>query len=146
MRNPIVGTWRLTAWRRLTNGADPAYPFGEDATGLLIYADDGRMAVQMTAAHRPKLAIDDPLGGPVEARATAYSTCLAYFGSYAFDADAVTHRIKASLFPDWSGEAQVRPYTLDGDTLVLRTPPKTEAGRTIVNEMAWVRASAGRDG
>ncbi len=49
---------------------------------------------------------------------------------------------RARRFPDWTGEAQVRPFTLDGDRLVLRTPPKVVDGRTTVNEMAWVRASS----
>src|SRR5579875_1918723 len=112
MTDAIIGTWRLTSWRRLVDGKAPFYPLGNDASGTLIYADDGRMAVQMMAACRPNLPIDDPIGGPVDARAAAYSTCLAYFGTYVCDADAVTHRIEASLYPNWSGEVQVRPYTL----------------------------------
>lgn len=140
MTQAIVGSWRLTAWRRLTEGEDPFHPFGPDPTGLLVYAPDGAMAVQMTAAHRPKIGGDDPLGGPIDARAAAYSTCLAYFGRWTIEGDSVVHHIDASLFPDWSGAAQARPFTLEGDALVLRTPPHQVDGRTVVNEMAWVRA------
>ena len=141
MTNTIVGVWRLTSWRRLADGEAPVFPFGEDAAGLLIYAADGRMAVQMAAAHRPRLGIDDPLGGPVEARAAAYSTCLAYFGTYLIEKAAVVHRVEASLFPDWSGEEQARSFTLDEPRLVLRTPPPTR-GPAVINEMSWIRASA----
>lgn len=140
MTHAIVGTWWLTSWRRLTDGEAPLHPFGPDATGVLIYAPDVAMAVQMTAAHRQKIGGDDATGGPVDARAAAYSTCLAYFGRWHVDGASVVHEIDASLFPDWSGQAQVRPFTLERDTLVLRTPARMIAGRSVVNEMAWARA------
>ena len=142
MTHPLVGSWRLTGWTRLTADEPLVYPFGREAVGLLVYAPDGHMAVQMTAGHRKTLGIDDPIGGPVEARAAAYSGCLAYFGTYMVEGSTVVHRIEASLFPDWTGAEQPRPFTLDADTLVLRTPPHVIDGRTVVNEMAWVRADA----
>ena len=144
MINPLVGTWRLEAWSRHIEGAPTVHPLGTDAVGLLVYAPDGWMAVQMTAAHRDKIGIDDALGGPVAARAAAYAGCLAYFGTYSVDGETVVHRIAASLFPDWTGEAQARPFTLHGDRLVLRTPPHVVDGRSTFNEMAWRRADPSR--
>src|SRR5579875_2289448 len=116
----IVGSWKLTAWRRLVEGEDPVYPFGEDALGRLIYAQDGTMAVQMVAAGRAPIPTDDALGGMPGQRAAAYSTCLAYFGTYEVQGESVIHRVEASLFPNWSGTVQARPYTFEGDELVLR--------------------------
>ena len=142
MTNPLVGAWRLTEWSRHTDGEPVAHPLGPDAVGLLVYAPDGSMAVQMTGAHRDNIGGDDPLGGPAAARAAAYSGCLAYFGTYDVEGTIVTHRIEACLFPDWSGEAQARPFTLDGDRLVLRTLPHAVDGRATFNEMAWVRAGS----
>jgi hypothetical protein len=98
------------------------------------------MALQITGANRPALATDDSLGGAVEARADAYSTYLAYFGTYELQGESVVHRIDGSLFPNWSGEKQVRPFTSERDELVLRTPPMQVAnGTTVVNELAWAR-------
>ncbi len=140
MTHPLVGTWKLRKWSRHTSGAPVAYPLGPDAVGLLIYGPDGRMAVQMASAHRAVIGGTDPLGGPEAARAAAYAGCLAYFGTYSIEGTTVTNRIAASLFPDWTGAAQARPFTLEGDRLVLRTPPHESDGRTTVNEMDWVRA------
>jgi len=54
---------------------------------------------------------------------------------------SVTHDIDGSLFPGWSGEKQVRPFSVTGDELVLRTPPMQVAdGTTVVNELSWARA------
>ncbi len=147
MNDFLHETWRLVAWRRIAADGSVSYPLGTDASGLLIYAENGRMAVQMAGANRPALAVDDPLGGDAEARASAYSTYLAYFGSYEVQGDTVVHNIEESLFPNWSGETQVRPFTVESDELVLRTPPMRLAdGTTVVNELAWTRETGrGKD-
>src|SRR6266702_3559956 len=110
----ITGTWKLVEWRRIEEGKKVTYPLGEGASGLLIYTSDGLMAVQMVAADRPTIATTDALGGDVEERANAYSTCLAYFGSYEVQGNSVVHRLDGSLFPNWTGSLQSRPYTYDG--------------------------------
>jgi hypothetical protein len=134
----LVGTWRLLAWRRTVDGA-VSYPLGENAEGVLIYTPDGRMAVTLTAASRPALPENDPLGGPVEDRAAAYSGCLAYIGTYELRETEVVHRIELSLYPPWAGAEQVRPFTYTGDELVLHTPPAQTPAGTVANELAWAR-------
>jgi hypothetical protein len=140
MANFLSGTWDLIGWRRIADNGSITYPLGEDARGLLIYADNGRMSVHMAAANRAQVPGGDPLGGDPEARAGAYSTYLAYFGSYEVQGQNVVHHIDESLYPSWSDEKQVRPFTLESDQLVLHTPPMTlPDGTTAVNEMAWRR-------
>ncbi len=141
----LVGQWRLLAWRRIADGGTVTYPFGEGATGLLIYTAESRMAVQMTAAGRPRLDTTDPRGGSTEQRAAAYSTHLSYAGRYEVNGGEVTHRIEGCSFPNWSDTVQVRPFTCDGTTLVLRTPPSQIDGVTVVNEMSWIRDGRSRD-
>lgn len=140
----ILGSWSLRGWRRIIDGGEPTYPLGEAATGVLIYADDGTMAVQMVAADRPSIDTDDALGGDPGQRAAAYSTCLAYFGTFEVEGDRVIHRVRGSLFPNWSGSVQSRPIAFEGDVLVLRTPPTTGPGGAVVNEISWVRPDRGR--
>ncbi len=135
----LAGSWKLLAWRRIEQDGSTTYPLGEDATGVLIYAADGSMAVQMTAAHRPAIRSENALGGDLHERAQAYSTCLAYFGTWEVQADTVIHRLDASLYPNWSGTLQSRPFECDGSTLVLRTPPSSGKDGTVVNEMSWSR-------
>jgi Lipocalin-like domain len=140
MADWLGGTWKLIAWRRIADDGTVTYPLGPDARGQLIYTLNGYMAVQITGANRPALATDDPLGGDAEARASAYSTYLAYFGTYELEGDSVVHYLDGCLFPNWSGEKQVRPFTHEGGELVLRTPPmQVDDGTTVVNELAWAR-------
>ena len=139
MKRHIAGTWRLKTWRRLAADGTVSYPFGEAPRGILIYTREGRMAVQMLTAGRPLIDTSDPLGGTVEARAAAYSTCLAYFGRYEVDGETVTHRVEASAFPNWSNTVQARPFVYDGRELVLQVT--AEDGR-VTNEMVWERGGA----
>ena len=135
----ITGSWNLVAWRRIQEDGSITYPLGEDVIGILIYTPDAKMAVQLLAKNRPAIPTDNALGGDVGPRAAAYSTCLAYFGSYRVEGDQIVHQIEGSLFPNWSGTVQARPLALDGDELVLRTPPTKTPTGTVVNEIAWVR-------
>ena len=139
MSPDLSGVWRLVAWRRIAGDGTVSHPLGDDASGMLVYTAGGQMAVQLAAADRPALHTDDPLGGDEAERAAAYSTSLAYFGRYEVRDDTVVHWIDASLFPNWSGAEQSRPFTCDDDELVLRTPPMQTATGTVVNELAWAR-------
>ncbi len=139
MSKDIVGSWRLIGWRRIDEHGNISYPLGADAVGLLIYGPDGRMAVQMTTKNRPNLAIHDPLSGEPAELARAYSTCLAYFGTYEVDGDFVIHNVQQSLYPNWSNTEQRRPYNCDGQTLILLTPPSESANGAVFNEMSWER-------
>jgi Lipocalin-like domain len=135
----LSGVWKLVAWRRIAGDGTVSYPLGDNASGMLVYTANGRMAVQLTAADRAPLKTDDPLGGDLHERAEAYSTCLAYVGRYEVQGDTVVHWIDVSLFPNWSGAEQSRPFTCEDDELVLRTPPMETAAGTVVNELAWAR-------
>jgi Lipocalin-like domain len=136
----LVGSWSLVAWRRVASDGSLSFPLGPDARGSLVYTDDGAMSVHVAAVNRSPTGSPDPLGGDEPARARAYSTYLAYWGTYELLPDVIIHHIDTSLYPAWSGEKQARSYTHDANGLVLRTPPMKEPdGSTVVNELAWRR-------
>lgn len=132
----LEGSWQLVAWRRIDHDGTVSFPLGPDARGLLTYARDGRMSVVMTAAGRPPMEGNDPLGGDTQKRADAYSTCLAYAGTYERDGETVIHRIEESLYPNWSGSVEPRSMSHQDGELVLRTP--SQPGATV-NEIVWTR-------
>lgn len=136
MKRDIAGAWRLETWRKHEEGGTFSYPFGEQPVGTLIYTPDGYMAVQMLEAERGLLATDDALGGTPEERASAYSSCLAYFGRYEVQGESVIHHVEGSLFPNWSKTTQERPFECRGNELSLQV--KDEQGR-VTNEILWRR-------
>jgi Lipocalin-like domain len=72
-------------------------------------------------------------------RAAAFSSYLAYCGSYEISGDVVVHRVAMSSFPNGVGSEQMRFHELSGDELVLRTAPLVIGGDSIVNELRWRR-------
>ena len=134
----LVGAWQLST-RTVRRGdgtvlADPV--LGEKPMGRLFYDTSGVMMLQMMRIGRK-----EPISTPSNARDAANPRVVlgydAYFGRYSVDekAGTVTHQVEGSLFPDDLGDAFVRPFTLDGDTLTLRFTSTTEGvaiTRTLV--------------
>jgi len=132
----LKGAWRLVHWRRIASDGTQSFPLGRNASGTLLYTEDGYMSAMMTAGDRPQIEGADALGGSAEARAAAYSTCLAYSGTWQRHGDSVVHRLTNSLYPNWLGTVQSRAIEdRDGD-LVLRTPQGPDG---VVNEIVWAR-------
>ena len=135
----LVGRWRLVSWSTGTADGAVAYPFGERAEGSLVYTPRGWMTVTLAKADRASLSTDDLVGGSNAERAVAYSSYVAYCGTYEVEGDVVTHRVQMSLFPNWVGSEQKREFELSGDELVVRGPPVEIGGELVVSELRWVR-------
>jgi Lipocalin-like domain len=77
--NPLIGTWRLLSWEnRSVEDGQLSYPHGEDATGYIIYNEDGYMFVAIMAPQRLIFAHDDLLSATKEEEALAEETYLSY--------------------------------------------------------------------
>ena len=73
--NPLIGTWRLISWEnRSVDGQEVSYPLGQDATGYIMYNEDGYMFVAIMAPHRLRFAADDLLSATKEEEAQAEET------------------------------------------------------------------------
>jgi hypothetical protein len=108
-----VGAWRLVDW-----SAGDDHPLGPDATGRLIYSDDGLMSAFLA-------------GGD------GFTDALAYSGTWELrGGDEVVHHVSLSTRGAFVGRDLVRSVSwLDGD-LVLTTPPARDG---VVNVLRWRR-------
>jgi hypothetical protein len=138
--HPFISTWALisTEWRRAD--ARHANPFGDGATGVLIYAPSGYMSAQIMRADRPA---QDPVqpAGIDTAMASAVPGYVAYFGAFAID-DAkgvVTHRVIGSAMPAWVGREFARRFMIQGDILTLRDDLTTADGVAVDAATTWQR-------
>lgn len=141
LRERLAGAWELVEWTRQAEGADPEYPWGEDAQGMLTYDKSGNMSAQLMQADRAPFASDDLQEATAAEIAAAFGSFFAYFGTYTIDLDAktITHHVRGSSFPNWTGTNQVRHFAFEDDQLILSTPPIVEGGVARVHRLAWKR-------
>ncbi len=137
----VVGTWQLQSW--VTTDAETAAVtnvFGAHPSGYLIYTAGGHMAVVLGADARRNLS-GDRYTSPVEERAQAFSTSVAYSGTYTLTADGIKHQVQTATFQNWVGTEQFRYVDVKGETMTIKTPPLQGPpdGRTKVTTLVWKR-------
>jgi hypothetical protein len=136
----LVGHWSLVSFEAVS-GEHTEYPFGPGAVGQITYDAAGHMAVQIMKAGRPLFASADQGAGTAEEVSAAFTGYVAYYGTYSVDqrAGVVTHHLSASMFPNWVGSEQRRELLLEGDRLILSTPPTLFQGTQRVFRLVWKR-------
>jgi hypothetical protein len=137
------GAWSLLAWRiDYADGRPSSYPFGEDATGLLLYTPEGRMSAGISRAGRAGFGGGSVRHAGVEARAAAFDSHFHYQGTFGIDGDSIVHTVSESHNPDFVGTRQVRRVKFEGDFLELSADdllPGTSIGRHHV--LRWRRVA-----
>lgn len=138
--NKIVGAWKLHKWIYEDEAGNEVRFFGEAPEGLLIYHESGYMSVQIARENRQKFKSDALDGGTQEEQAQAFGTFLSYYGSYV-EAEPATfvHTVEGTLFPNWLGNKETRYGQIEGDLLVLSTPPIKVGGGQITFKITWKR-------
>jgi hypothetical protein len=139
----LIGTWRLRSW---TATADDGveHPMGDPPEGVLVYTADGTMITTIGRADRPPIDGGDMLAGPDAQRLEAFTSFIAYSGTFRVDGDDVVHTVEMSLFPNWIGTEQRRHVSLGGGgrELELSAGPFVLRGRLSVQRLRWERVGA----
>ena len=140
-RFELVGTWRLRSWDSVFDDGSVGYVMGEAPVGFIVYTADGTMITTISAAGRPRIDGNDPVGGPDDQRLAALETFIAYSGTYHIDGPDVIHDVAISLYPNWVGESQRRHAAVSdsGRTLTLSTDQVVVRGRPSIQRLVWER-------
>lgn len=139
----FVGTWRLvSAEARLANGK-VSHVYGDDPPGLIIYDAAGKVSVNFMRSGRSAFSVADKAKCTPDEAKSAIETYEAYFGTYEVDEakGSVTHHVKGSLLPNWTGSDQLRFYEFSDDLLILSTAEIPYSGTTLVGRLTWKRVS-----
>ncbi len=138
---PVTGTWRLVSYITETADGKRTLPLGEDAVGMAIYLPNGRVSIQFMKRDRPRFKSGDAWRGTLEEERAAFETYFAYAGTYTLDLarSMVTHHVEISSVPNYVGIDLPRNFTLEGDRLTLRTPPRMLAGQASTSTLTWRR-------
>jgi hypothetical protein len=140
VKDALVGTWRLVSVSSSTaKGEVNKAIYGLHPSGLITYTADGRMSVIITDDGRKPLSVNDRLAASPEERALAFSTLVAYAGTYTFTGDKITHHVEIDALENRVGSDQVRFVTLQGDRLILKSAPILRGGEQVTLELVWER-------
>lgn len=131
----FLGTWLLEAVHCQDERGASVALFGAAPSGIIHYAEDGLMAVQM--------ANTDAEGSSEEEPRMAFA---AYWGRYRIEADdadpdtgTAFHHIEGALVPALIGHEELRPYAFREGRLHLRFADLPVDGRMIAGEVIWRR-------
>jgi hypothetical protein len=141
VKDKIIGTWKLVAWKYLDGDKEPADFFGENPLGILTYDASGYMNAQLMKSARANFTSESLTGGSAEEIKDAYLSYAGYWGKYYERTPGeLVHEVEGSLFPNWVGHDEIRYAEITGDTLVLSTPPIYAQGKKSVFHVTWKRA------
>ena len=124
----LVGTWILTGADKILPDGKQVSDYGADPHGIVIFTTDGRYVVEIFRSDRKKFATNDRASGTPEEYKDAIMSTSAHFGHYVVDADksTISFKVDRASFPNWDDTTRVSTFTITGDTLTWRTPPRPD--------------------
>ncbi len=153
--NPLLGAWQLVRWEiTYGDGRAPSLPYGEHASGLLVYTGDGFMSACIAAAGRARLSSASVRSAPQAERLAAFESYFQYAGGYALRGDdagrlQVVHSVSHSLNPNFVGSEQVRDIAFDDEGRLTLSASDRVPNSAVErhHRLVWQRAlaPAGRD-
>jgi len=141
IKDKIIGTWKLVSWKYNGENDTPIDFFGENTGGILMYDKSGYMNAQLNKANRHSFKSESLTEGTSEEITEAYLSYAAYYGKYYEKSPGeIVHMVEGSLFPNWVGHEEIRYGKIEGEYLILSTPPIQAKSKKIVFTVTWKRA------
>lgn len=143
----LQGAWSLVRWEiTYDDGRATTYPFGQDATGLIVYSHDGTMSACIARAGRTPLSSASVRSAPEGERLAAFESYFQYAGPYAVRMQEgqpqVVHRVTHALNPNFVGTDQVRHmhFAADGTLTLSASDPVPGTSVMRHHRLIWRRA------
>ncbi|MGH9735267.1 MAG: lipocalin-like domain-containing protein [Candidatus Acidiferrales bacterium] len=139
-KESLFGTWKLvSAESTNSSGEKDATPYGVSPSGLLTYTPDGRVTALISYGGRKPLS---PGASPQE-KADAFNSFIAYAGKYLLDGERVVHHVEVASIQNYANRDLVRTIRVEGDRIILTTPPTPVNGKVQTVELVWQRIPGG---
>jgi hypothetical protein len=138
-RADLVGAWAYHCWRIAYEDGRVTEPFGDGASGLLLYTPDGYMSANIMASAREPFAKPNPRDASLRERASAFDGYFSYAGRWRLVRGAIVHEVTVALNPGLVGSEQWRTPILQGRRLILAADEPTAKG-VRRHELEWRRA------
>lgn len=142
----LHGSWHLVRWDiTYGDGRRPTLPFGDGATGLIVYATDGWMSACIARAGRPPLSSESVRSAPEAERLAAFESWFAYAGPFEVrqrdGRPQVVHRVRHALNPNFVGSEQVRDIDFDAQGRMTLSASDLVPGTDVArhHRLQWER-------
>jgi Lipocalin-like domain len=138
LKEQLVGTWvQVSAVNTATNGTKSDL-FGPNPKGIMIFESNGQYAQIGMRSDLPKFGTNNRATGTADENKAVVQGSIAYFGTYSVNESdkSFTVQVAGSTFPNWTGTAQKRPFSISGDELTFTTAVASVGG---TNEVKWRR-------
>ena len=146
--NPLLGTWQLVRWDiTYGDGRAPSLPFGAQATGLILYANDGWMNACIARGDRERLSSESVRSAPEAECLAAFESFFQYAGRYEIQVrdgqQQVVHSVTHSLNPNFVGTQQVRNMAFAADGSLTLSASDSVPGTSVArhHRLIWQRAA-----
>jgi Lipocalin-like domain len=122
----LLGTWKMVSWiRKVVATGAITDVMGTDPIGYIAYHANGRMMATVFHRDRHKPGGAAPTA---EEKISLFDSMLAYVAAYTLEDGKVVHHVEAAWNPVWQFDL-IRPFTLDGDKLVISDAPGLDPAR-----------------
>lgn len=127
----FAGSWALVAADVQRPDGSIERDYGAAPRGRLVIDAQGRYALQIFKAERPRFASADKSAGTGDEFRAAVLGSSTHYGTIALEDGQLVFRIEAASFPNWEGTMQRRSFELHGDELRYRVPARPDGGIPI---------------
>jgi hypothetical protein len=148
--NPLLGTWHLRRWEIAYQDQRPvSFPFGADASGMIIYSADGWMSACIAQVARARLSSESVRSAPVGERMAAFESYFQYAGRYRLEQGPaglqVVHEVTHTLNPNFLGTQQVRQVDLSEPGVLILSASDVLPGSSLArhHRLIWQRVLPG---
>ena len=145
---PLLGTWQLVRWDiTYGDGRPPSLPYGDQATGLIVYTGDGFMSACIAAGGRMPMSSASVRSAPAAERLASFESYFQYAGRYEMrqgtEGLQVVHRVSHSLNPNFVGSEQVRNVAFDADGVLTLSASDTVPNSAVArhHRLMWKRST-----
>jgi hypothetical protein len=138
LKEQLVGTWTYVSVDTIRPDGSRVPMYGPNPTGLAVFDGNGRYILMTARSGQPKFASNNRTEGTPEEYQAVVQGSIAHFSRYTVnEADkTITFHIETSMFPNWNGAEQKRPFTLTGDILKWTTAASSGGSAEVVLKRA----------
>jgi hypothetical protein len=137
--NELAGRWTLVS-NDIDQDGKKMENFGPNPKGELMFDASGHFILLNGRSDLPKIAAGSRVSGTAEENKAIIQGSIALYGTYSVDVATkeLVFNIEYSTYPNWTGQVQRRPFTVEGEKLTYIVPPAA-TGRGA-SQLVWQRA------